>query len=100
MPGLNPVESNEFQKREHMSIECEKYEDEIFGSKKLVWSTEVKQDLAVMSKLLFANRTGKLKSEQITEWQESYEALSNLNIDEARNKVKFIDLESPYQYME
>ena len=83
-----------------MSIDYMKYEDEIFGSIKLTCSTEAKQDLHIMSKLLFANRAGKLKSEQITEWQESYETLCKLNIDEARNKVRFIDLESPYQYMD
>lgn len=55
----------------------------------LVMSLECPQDLRIQQALLYADRTGPISQEQVTEWQEAYKQLQTMDLDKIREKVVF-----------
>lgn len=61
-----------------------------FDKKRIFISQECEQDMSLQTSLLYKIRTKEISNEEIEGWKESINYLNNLNIEEARGRVKII----------
>lgn len=65
--------------------------------RKLALSTEAIQDISVVLQNLFSVRTKPIELNEIVEWAAESARLNNINMDEARSRVKIDVVAKPYQ---
>lgn len=58
--------------------------------KRIFISQECEQDMSLQTAFLYKIRTKEISNEEIEGWKESINYLNNLNIEEARGRVKII----------